>query len=176
MQLTHLIYSSVNIANMEPIIKKFITVAENGETLLTQEQALQAFDLFSQGKSTFEVKCTMFLPEDKLILLYDRLVEMRLMLERLVKGEAHLTYGETNPETGEVTEDTFVPSPTNMTELIQAGLQLINRDYDISEPLFQSDSISELIAGIQLVLMQIVQKSNSTNDATFDWWKSQILA
>lgn len=163
------------------IVVKYDNPQNTPETLLTQDQATTAFDHFIQGKTPVQVKHLMFLPLVKLETLYNRLVKIRQMIERIAKGEARLVREESHidPNTGEKVIDVpeqLAPVPASLEELKATSLQLIQNDYDISEPLFQANSIEELQAGLNYVIEQIILHSNQANDATFDWWINQVSA
>lgn len=165
------------------LIKKYDLQNTNQEHLLSTQDALDAFDLFVLGVSITDVKHQLFLPESKLKTLYQRLVETRLMIERIMKGEARLVREEGHYEVDEVTqeqvwlvdvEEVLAPIPETIEELKSISLTLVSKDYDVTEPLFNTNNVEDLVNGINYIIDKIIQHSNTTNNATFDWWKQQI--
>jgi hypothetical protein len=147
--------------------------------LLSETEALAAFNLFMLGKSVNQVKHTLYLPTIKLSLLYVRLMEMREMIDRIVKHEAKLVreVGHYDEEGNYVidTPEELCPVPQSLSMLIQRSLQLISQDYNVSEPLFDTDDISVLMTAITYVITQLVIQTNSTNNASYSWYKDKIV-
>lgn len=167
---------------MSIIVKYDNVVTPTNELLLDQNQALEAFGLFLQGKTPNQVRRIMFLPVNKLERLHLRFVEVREMIERIVKHEARLVrevghYEEVDGEQVWIidTPEELCPVPQTLAKLKERSLQLVMNDYDISEPLFATDDMTTLVNALNYVIEQIILHSNSTNDATFDWWKTQVI-
>jgi hypothetical protein len=160
------------------IIRKFIEPVVT-DTLLTKEQAIIAFDLFVQGGNVNSVKHQLHVPASKVETLYQRLVEIREMIERVVKGEAKLVHEEGHYDReGNYIVDTptvYAAVPNTLEDLQSTCLALVANDYDISEPLFETDNLMDLVDGLNYVIEKIIQYSNATNDASFDWWKFKII-
>jgi len=153
--------------------------------LLDQLDAIEAFDLFVAGKTVSEVFHILCLDINKLKTLYTRLTEVIDMMERIVKREAWLvreeSHIEVNEETGEQTkvidvEGVICPVPTTIAKLKERCLELVQNDYDVSEPLFATDNVMDLVDGLNYVIEQVIVNSNITKDATYSWWAEQVKA
>ena len=154
-------------------------------TLLTQQEAMDAFDLFLEGKTAGEIKLMLCLSNTaKVKTLEKRLVDIIDMMERIVKREARLVreegHNETNEETGEQTwvvdiEEVICPVPSTQTKLNERALELVSNDYDVTEPLFATDDVMELVTGLNYVIDKVIKYSESDGSGTFDSWKSKVI-
>lgn len=152
--------------------------------LLKEDEALAVFNALVEGKTVSQIKHILYLPTDKVSLLESRLIEIRDMMINIVNRRSNLVdeegHYEINEETGESTyivdvEQVICPVPSSLGKLVERSIQIITKDYDFSEPLFETDNIESLLDAIEYVVTTLVTKSNSTNDATFDWWKSKVI-
>lgn len=165
------------------LLDRYKTTTETSSNLLNQEQAIAAFDLFLQGKTIGEVRLLLCLNEAKLKTLYTRLVEIIDMMERIVKREARLVreegHWEVNGETGEQTwvvdvEEEICPVPSTLEKLHERALQLVQNDYDITEPLFDTDNVMDLVDGLNYVIDQVIINSEANQSGTFESWKAKV--
>ena len=164
------------------LIKKYDGVSAKEDILLTKDEALAVFNLLKVGTTVAQIKHKLFLPTKKVKVLETRLIEVREMIEKLVKGESRLVLEESHFEEidGVTTkvidvEEVRCPVPSTLSKLKERSVQLIGRDYDISEPLFETDDINTLVTAINYVVEQLVLHSNNTNNDTFSWWKSKVI-
>lgn len=156
-----------------------VTVQE--PVLLTEEQGLAVFNALIAGKSVVEVKHLLNIPTADIKRLENKLVGVREIMKRLVRGE-EVSQEEVyhfDEETGEKIIDTpikYYPKPTSMAKLKTAVLTAINSNpnYGMGEGLFQADSLESMIDGFNYVIEQMIVQSNVSNNASFSWWKSKV--
>jgi hypothetical protein len=158
------------------------TPAPVNPKLLSKDDAIIVFNYLLEGKTPNQIKYLTKFPEAKIKLLEKRLSEIKDMIVRILNRQAWLSrpiYGDPDPETGEVEcidEGEICPVPQTLTKLQERSVELISNDYDVSEPLFNTNDISELVSGIYTVIERLVVTSNSTGDATYDWFKERLTS
>lgn len=165
------------------IIKKYTDEKLSNDILLNEEQALSAFDLFVEGSTPLVIKHKLFLPINKIKNLEVRLVEVREMIERIVKHEARLVREEGHwTETTEDipseyivdVEEVLCPVPQTLSKLKERSLELVLKDYNATEPLFATDDMNTMVTALNYVIEEIIKHSNEANDATYEWWKDKV--
>lgn len=167
------------------LLDRYKTVITPSSNLLTQQQAMDAFDLFISGKSVGEVRLILCLGFNKVKTLETRLIEIIDMMERIVKREARLVreegHYEVNEETGEQTwivdvEEVICPVPSTLAKLKERSLELVQNDYDVTEPLFDTDNVLDLVDGLNYVIEQVIINSEPNQSGTFESWKAKVIA
>jgi hypothetical protein len=156
------------------LIRTFVEPKVEVSTLLSKDQALAVFDLFVNGNNAIGIKHKIGIPVDKSKLLYNRLCEIREMIERIVLRKAKLVKeeGHFEEETWVIdVEEVLCPVPTTIEKLKERSLELI----DISEPLFIVNNVEELVTGINTVIDKFIQYSSPGHDADFNWWKQKVI-
>jgi hypothetical protein len=150
--------------------------------VFTVEQSVIIFNLHKEGKPALAIAQELGLNTNRVKILLLRFAEIRDMMERIIKGEAHLEKGYTIPaeydEIGEVVveaiviEPVMVPVPQTLTKLIERSLELIDKDRPMSEdPIFTANTIEEVVEAVALVATEVIRLSKLEQDGTFDWWK-----
>ena len=167
------------------LVKKYSDTEPVVISLLAQDKAIQAFNLLLEGKSIIEVKHELSIPSAQVKLLETRFIEIRDMIERIIRHEAKLVREEGHFEISDEiegvqtwivdTEEVLCPVPSSLSKLQERSVELIGNDYDINEPLFDTDDLNILVTAINYAVSTLVSHSNITNDATFDWWKSKVI-
>jgi hypothetical protein len=166
---------------MEQLQQKLDTIQViANSSLLTQEKALDAFALLLDCKGKYFIAHTLSVLPDKVEKLNEKLIGIRNIMTRLILGtEIHTQeISHIDEETGSTIIDAaaiYYPVPTTLVDLQNATLVAIstNNEYDIGQGLFIL-SLEDMIAGVNTVIEQLVESTNSTNDATFEWWSAKI--
>jgi hypothetical protein len=161
---------------MEQIIKKYETQEqEQSIPLVSKDKALEIFDLLVEGNNIIKVKYETFTSVEQVKKLNGKFVEIRDMMERIVKHQAWLKRPVLDEQGNVIEEGELCPVPQSEAKLIERSLQLINNDYDFgAEPLFDVQSVEEVQDAVEYIVHTIITHSNLTNDADYDWWKSKV--
>lgn len=155
--------------------------------LLTQQQAIDAFNLLKEGKSLNYVRHTFAqqgetLSRAKLHALFVKLCMIRDMVERIMLGKAKVQYEEghweTDPETQEQTwvidqPVMYASIPNSMEELKQTAIEVIENDESVDISLFQG-TLQDLLSGLYYVIEEVVKYSKEDKQGTFEWFKANV--
>ncbi len=162
------------------LYKKLDTTTTTTPTLLTETEGLAVFNALITGASVNEVKHSLFLPSDKIKALEQKMISLRSIMERLVKGQEVETEEvfHFDEETGEKVIDTakvFYTVPTSIASLKSTCLTVVNAgaNYGHISTIFTVADVNDLIESLNYVIEQMVTQSNATNNATFAWWKAK---
>jgi len=141
------------------------------EMLLDEFVALQVFELLLFKFSLIAIKEKVDVPMTKLINYENNLVIIRDIIERLVKGEEIQSYGVNDIVN-------YYAVPTSLENLKEITIQILTTNISygmVLLGLFISTTAITKEHQYGYIIDQLVSQTNSTNSATFEWWKQKII-
>lgn len=164
---------------MAHIVNELELPLSTGTLLLSQTEAMAVFDCLLENKNATAIKHELHLESSKIKALIPKLIELRVLVEALVKGTKIQTAEEFHhdEETGEKVIDiaeALYPAQTAKAGLKITVMQHLLSTYDPNDGLFNVTSMSELQTGIEYVIDKFILHSNIANNATFEWYKTQL--